>query len=113
MTICYGMGMRRFALAILLLPIAACTQTIEDGIASRLAAAGLPRPMADCMAERWASRLNASQLRKISGLAGDLQRERGQGQLTVGRFVGRVAAMEDPEIVSVVSTSAAVCALSA
>jgi hypothetical protein len=105
--------MQRLVLPLFLLPLAACAQTFEPGIATRLAEAGLSRPMAECMAERWVSRLNVGQLQKISGLAGDLQRERGQGQLTVGRFVERVAALDDPEIVGVVSSSAAVCALSA
>jgi hypothetical protein len=69
--------------------------------------------MAECMAGRWVERLSVLQLQKISDVAGDLQRERGQGRLTVGRFIERVQAVDDPEILSVVSSSAAVCALAA
>jgi hypothetical protein len=105
--------MRRLAFPLLLLPLAACAQTFEGRVATRLTEAGLSRAMADCMAERWVSRLNVLQLRRISDLAGDLRRERGQGRLTVGRFIDRVRAVEDPEIFSVVSSSAAICAIKA
>ena len=103
--------MRRLAFSLLLLPLAACAQSFEGRVAGRLTEAGISRPMADCMAERWVSRLNLVQLRKVSHLAVDLQRERGQGRLTVARFIERVRAVDDPEIVQVVSSSAAICAL--
>lgn len=105
--------MPRLAFPLLLLPLAACAQNFEGRIAGRLTEAGLSRPMADCMAERWVSRLNVLQLRKVSDLAVDLQRERGQGRLTVGRFIERVRAVDDPEIFQVVSSSAAICAIKA
>jgi hypothetical protein len=88
----------------------ACSQPFEGRVASRLAEAGLSRGMADCMASRWVDRLNVLQLRKIQSLSEDLGRE-GRG-LTVGRFIDRVRAMDDPEVVQVVTTSAAACALS-
>ena len=105
--------MRRTPPLILFLAASACSQPFEGGVASRLTEAGLSRPMADCMAGRWVDQLNLAQLRKISDLAEDLGRERGQGKLTVGRFLERVSAVEDREIVGVVSSSAAVCALTA
>ena len=99
-------------LSILLpLALAACAQPFEGRVAGRLADAGLSRPMAECMAKRWVDRLNVLQLQKISDLSGDLQRERGRGRLTVGRFIERVRAVDDPEVFQVVSTSAAACAL--
>lgn len=104
--------MRRLAL-LAPLALAACAQPFEGRVASRLAEAGLSRPMAECMAERWVDRLSVLQLRKISDLAGDLRRERSEGALTVGRFVARVRQMDDPEIVRVVSSSAVACALTA
>ena len=104
--------MRRLAL-LASLALAACAQPFEGRVASRLAEAGLSRPMAECMAERWVDRLSVLQLRKISDLAGDLRRERSEGGLTVGRFVARVRQMDDPEIVRVVSSSAVACALTA
>jgi hypothetical protein len=63
------------------------------------------------MAKRWVARLNLLQLNKISDLSGDLQRERGRGKLTVGRFIEHVRAVDDPEIFGVVSTSAGTCAI--
>jgi hypothetical protein len=102
--------MRRFAL-LLSLSLAACAQPFEGRVATRLAEAGLSRPMAECMAERWVDRLNVLQLRKISNVVEDLKREREQRQLTVGRFVERVREVDDPEIFKVVSGSAVACAL--
>jgi hypothetical protein len=91
--------------------VGACAQPFEGRVASRLADAGLSRPMAECMAKRWVDRLNVVQLQRISSLSEDLQRERGQGRLTVGRFVERVRAVNDPEVLQVVSSSTAACAL--
>ena len=93
------------------LALAACAQPFEGRVASRPTEAGLPRPMAECMAERWVDRLSVLQLRKISNLSEDLTRERSQRQLTVGRFVERVRQVDDPEIFRVVSGSAVACAL--
>lgn len=112
MTACYSRRMRCPTYALLLLPLAACAQPFEGRVATRLTEAGLSRPMADCMAARWVSRLNVLQLQKISTLSGDLRRERGRGRLTVGRFIERVRAVDDPEILQVVTSSAAVCAIS-
>jgi hypothetical protein len=99
---------------LLLLPLAlaaACAQPFEGRVAGRLAEAGLPRPMADCMAKRWVERLDLVQLQKISAVADDLSRERSQNRLTIGRFVDRIRAVDDPEIVEVVTTSSLACAL--
>ena len=103
--------MRGKVLIFPLLAVAACAQPFEGRVASRLADAGLPRPMADCMARRWVDRLSLVQLQKISSVAEDLRKERSQGKLTIGRFVGRVRAVDDPEVFRVVSSSAAACAL--
>ena len=62
------------------------------------------------MAGRWVERLSLRQLQKISDLADSLRDER--GSLTVPRFIDRVARLEDPEIVSVVTGSSLACALS-
>lgn len=93
------------------LALAGCSQAFEGRIAERLTEAGLSRPMSECMAERWVKRLSLLQLRKIQTLAGDLRDER--GELTVGRLIGRVREMDDPEIVQVVTRSTLVCALTA
>ena len=103
--------MRGKVLIFPMLVLSACAQPFEGRVAGRLAEAGLSRPMADCMANRWVERLNVLQLQKISTVAEDLQQERSQGRLTVGRFVERIRAMNDPEVLQVVSTSAAACML--
>jgi hypothetical protein len=90
------------------LALGACAQPFEGQIATRLSDAGLPPAMAQCMAGRWVDRLSLAQLQRISTVAEDLQRERG---LTVSRFLTRVRAIDDPEIFGVVTSSAAVCAL--
>jgi hypothetical protein len=91
--------------------LGACAQPFEGRVAKRLHEAGIPRAMSDCMAERWVDRLSVFQLRKIQALTDDLKRERGAGRLTVVRLIDRVGAMDDAEILEVVSTSAARCAL--
>ena len=103
--------MRGKILIIPMLALTACAQPFEGRVASRLADAGLSRPMADCMAKRWVDRLSLAQLQKISGVAEDLSKQRDQGRLTVGRLIERVGEVDDPEIVSVVSSSSIACAL--
>lgn len=101
----------RFLLPLTLLALAGCSQPFEGRIAERLTEAGLKRPMAECMAERWVKRLNLLQLRKIQTMAGGLRDER--GELTAGRLIQRVRELDDPEIVEVVTRSTLVCALTA
>jgi len=103
--------MRGKCLLVALYLLGGCAQPFEGRVATRLAEAGLSRPMAECMAKRWVERLNVLQLQKISALSEDLGRERNQGQLTVGRLIERVRAVDDPEIFSVVSSSSLACAL--
>ena len=105
--------MRRAAFLIPLLAASACSQPFEGRVATRLTEAGLSRPMAECMADRWVDRLDLVQLKKISNLADDLSRERGGGKLSIGAFLERVRAVNDREIFEVVSSSTAVCALTA
>lgn len=102
----------RICISLTFLPLAlvACAQPFEGRVATRLAEAGLSRPIADCMAKRWVDRLNLLQLQKISSLSEDLSRERSRGRLTVTGFVERVRAVNDAEVFQVVSTSAAACA---
>jgi hypothetical protein len=103
--------MRAIVLIFPVLALAACAQPFQGRVASRLADAGFSRPMADCMAERWVNRLSLAQLQTISRVADDLARERAEGNLTVSRFIGRIRAVDDPELFTVVSSSAAACAL--
>ena len=102
--------MRRTALILPFFALAACAQPFEGRVATRLAEAGLPRPMADCMASRWVDRLSIIQLQKISSLSEDLKRERREDRLTVVTFLDRVRQVDDPEIYKVVSSSTVACA---
>lgn len=103
--------MTRLPILLPLLAVAACSQPIEARITSKLEAAGLSPPMARCMAKRWVKRLDLFQLRKIEHLSSDVSREYKDQTLTVTGFVERVDRLDDPQIVRVVTASAAVCAL--
>ena len=103
--------MNRKLLLLVLLPLAACAQPFEGRVAARLSEAGLPRGVAECMAKRWVDRLNVLQLQKISSMADELGRANDQQRLTLIGFIERVRAIDDPEILEVVTISAAACAL--
>jgi len=76
----------------------------EARLRSGLIRAGLPKPLSTCMAERMVDRLSLKQLMRISDLpyAG--------GAESVDRFLHRVRALGDPEILGVTTSSAALCA---
>jgi len=103
--------MIRNAPLLALLCIGACSQPFEGTIVDRLAGAGLPRPLAECMAERWVDKLSPLQLREIAKAADDLKAQ--GGKLDIGRMVTRIREIQDPEIVQVVTRSAMLCALTA
>ena len=93
----------------LLLPAAAAALLAGCGMPeARLRAglvhAGLPPPLAGCMAHRMAARLSIAQLRRI----GDLPEAR--ESLSVGEFLHNVRALRDPEILSVTAGAAGLCA---
>ena len=105
--------MNRALLLLSLLALASCSQPFEARIANKLQAAGIPAPMAACMAERWVKRLDVFQLRKIEHLSSDVSRQYKDQSLTVTDFIERVDRLDDPQIIRVVTGSAAVCALKA
>ncbi len=76
----------------------------EDRLRTGLVNAGLPRPLAACMAERMVDRLSLAQLLRIADLPRARETE------SVERFLRRVRALGDPEILSVTTSSAALCA---
>ena len=88
---------------------AGCQSVVEDRVEDGLTAAGVPAGMATCMANIWAQDLSVEQIRGISRLASRVRAER--STLTVGRLVEYVRA-NDPEALTVVTTSAARCAFS-
>jgi hypothetical protein len=105
--------MTRALILISLLGLVACAQPIEARIANRLEAAGIPPPMAHCMAKRWVKRLDLFQLRKIERLSSDVSRRYKDQTLTVTGLIDRVNGLDDPQIVRVVTASAAICAFKA
>ncbi|WP_262503807.1 MULTISPECIES: hypothetical protein [unclassified Sphingosinithalassobacter] len=83
--------------------LAGCA-TPESRLRAGLVEAGLAEPTAACMAERMVDRLSLAQLRRI----GDLPKARDAENRET--FLRRVRALRDPEIWSVASSSAALCA---
>lgn len=88
--------------------LAGCA-TPETRVRSALMEAGLPQPVAACMADRMVDRLSLGQLNKLRGL-GQL-REDDLMTINMRTFLRRTRSLQDPEILSVVTTSGAVCAL--
>ncbi len=91
------------------LTLSACA-TPETRVRTALTRAGLSKPVAGCMAERMVDRLSLWQLNKLSKL-GKLKEKKIQS-MTMEEFVKRTKALQDPEILAVVSSSAVACALS-
>ena len=90
------------------LMLAGCA-TPETRLRTGLNNAGLSKAMSACMAERMVDRLSLVQLRRLSAL-GSLKEKR-LGDLSFDQFLHKVRALKDPEILTVTTSSAALCAL--
>ena len=102
--------MKQFALPILIaITLSGCASP-ETRIRNALVEAGLSKTVAGCMADRMVDRLSLGQLNKLRGL-GKLQDKKAQ-KLSIEEFVKRTKALQDPEIVSVVTSSGVICAIS-
>jgi hypothetical protein len=99
--------MKRFAILIAALALSACA-TPETRIRTALTNAGLSKPVAGCMAERMVDRLSLFQLNKLNGLS-KLQKKDVR-QISIDEFVKRTKALQDPEILGVVTSSGVICA---
>lgn len=88
--------------------LAACT-TPETRVRNGLMSAGLSQPLSACMADRMVDRLSLVQLNRFKGL--DKLKKRNPGDISVNEFVKRTKALQDPEILGVVTSSGVVCAL--
>nr|WP_184081290.1 hypothetical protein [Sphingobium subterraneum] len=81
----------------------------EARVRTGLVNAGLPDPLAACMAGRMVERLSLTQLRRLQSLSGlnkvDYRR------VSVDEYLYRIRALKDPEILSVTSKAALSCAL--
>ena len=90
------------------LALAGCA-TPETRIRTALTDAGLSKPVAFCMVDRMVDRLSLFQLNKLNGLK-KLQGKKAS-QITIEEFVKRTKALQDPEILGVVSSSGVICAI--
>ena len=99
--------MKRSILVAALL-LAACAGP-ESRVETALTDAGLSPGVSRCMAERIVDKLSVGQLLKLRSLGG--LADRPAGDVSAREFLRRVRALEDPEIVTVVSASLARCSL--
>jgi hypothetical protein len=91
------------AVAALAILTGGCVSKLAEGrVRSALVDAGLPQPTAACMAERMTDRLSISQLRRLEALRGPKR--------SVADYVWTVRRLEDPELLQVTLSSAALCA---
>lgn len=100
--------MRKWPTVVMVLALAGCASP-ETRIRTALVDAGLSKPVAACMAGRMVDRLSLIQLNKLRGL-GKLQEKKAR-QLSIEEFVKRTKALQDPEILGVVTSSAVICAI--
>jgi hypothetical protein len=100
--------MKRLILTLACLALAGCA-TPESRVRTALINVGLNKPVANCMAGRMVERLSLWQLNKLRGL--QKLRDKKVRELTIEEFVKRSRALQDPEILAVISSSAVVCAL--
>ena len=100
--------MKRLAAATLVLVLSACA-TPETRVRTALTDAGLSQPIAACMADRMVDRLSLIQLNKLSGLK--KLRKAEMSKLSVDEFLRRTRSLQDPEILSVVTSSGLICAV--
>lgn len=99
--------MIRHGIALMPLLLLSACATPETRIKTALTDAGLSNRMAGCMAERMVDRLSLLQLNKLRGL----QKLKGANanEISMADFVKRTKSLQDPEILSVVTTSGVVC----
>ena len=95
---------RRLIPLLLTAALAACSMP-EEQVRAGLIRAGVPQPIAGCMAARMVDKLSFSQLRRLASIGG-AGRPR-----DLGEMIHRLRALNDPEIVDVTTSSAARCAI--
>lgn len=81
----------------------------QSRVETALVQAGVRASMATCMARRITDRLSIAQLQKLSRVRGEPGEK--VGDLSISEVLARVNRIDDPEVVSVVTTSGAACAL--
>lgn len=94
---------RVFPLIAALAALSSCAVP-EAKLRTGLTNAGLPKSLAACMAERMVDRLSLAQLMRIADLPKVREAE------SLDRFLRRVRALGDPEILAVATSSGGLCA---
>lgn len=97
------------ALGTACLALSACA-TPETRLRNGLHQAGLSKPVSACMASRMVDRLSLLQLRRLASL-GSLK-DKDIRSMPTDKFLHHVRALKDPEILTVTTSSLAICALS-
>ena len=90
------------------LAVAGCSKVVETGVADHLEQAGVPAGMAQCMAQMWTERLSTQQLVRLGQTAAEMSEARQQREPLV-QILNRARALDDPQIVEVVTQSAVAC----
>lgn len=85
--------------------------TPETRVRTALIDAGLSKPVASCMADRMVDRLSLVQLNKLNGLK--KLRKKNAAEISLEEFAKRTKALQDPEIMGVVTSSGVICAFKA
>ena len=99
--------MRLAVLSLSLLALKACA-TPEARLRTGLVDAGLSQSIASCMAERMVDRLSLLQLRRLGSLS--TLKDKRMSELSLNQFLHKVRALKDAEILTVTTSSAALCA---
>lgn len=97
----------KWTLAIASCAIVSACATPQTQIRNSLVDKGLSEPAADCMAERMVDRLSTGQLLKIRKLKKFEKKD--AGDISANEFVRYTRALQDPEIIGVVTSSALFC----
>jgi hypothetical protein len=103
--------MKRLILSLALVgALAGCSfASPEAKVRSRLIAAGVKPPMADCMAGKLVRKLDAGELKQLARVA---KLPKGHpGHMTFDDLADRLRALNDPHIVSVVTRVGLGCAI--
>jgi hypothetical protein len=100
--------MKRLIVVAAFLALAGCA-TPESRVRTALIDAGLSKPVASCMAGRMVDRLSLWQLNKLNGLK--KIRDGNAREMSLSEFMKRSKALQDPEIVSVITSSGVICAI--
>lgn len=87
--------------------LAGCATIAEGRVERALLNAGLSERIAACMADRMTDRLSIPQLRKLEELRRPSASMREE---SIADYLGRVRRVGDAEVLSVTSSSAALCA---